>query len=388
MRIRACALAFLVLSAPVICHVPDAVAQGSAADPFTDMARQRFQEGVQLFDQGKYEEARAAFLQAYALKKHPAVLLNLAQSELRSGHPVEAARHFSQFLRENPNADPGERKAAQDGLTVARTKTGRIDVQVDVEGADVFVDDELVGRAPLPEAVDAAPGMRTVEVRMPGRPPQSAQASVEVGQVSTVNMSMGGAAAGAPGAPAKPGEEGSGSEESFSVSTEGRKPFVDWFMEEKVAWATGGAAVLGLGMGIGFALAARSASNNADNIAGQIKVVAERDEELKNYEGFDRTGNPCADPVPVTADTNYAPACQQLQDNLDARDTDKTLSTVGFVLAGLGAAGTGVLYFVQTQPGEQEPGTVASRRKEPSPTTMVAPVIGPQIRGFAVGGTF
>ena len=56
------------------------------------MARRRFQEGVKFFDQKKFEEARAAFLQAYALKHHPAVLLNLAQSEIRSGHPLEAAR--------------------------------------------------------------------------------------------------------------------------------------------------------------------------------------------------------------------------------------------------------------------------------------------------------
>jgi hypothetical protein len=33
---------------------------------------------LMLFDKGKYEEARLSFLQAYTLKKHPAVLLNLA----------------------------------------------------------------------------------------------------------------------------------------------------------------------------------------------------------------------------------------------------------------------------------------------------------------------
>jgi hypothetical protein len=180
-----------------------------------------------------------------------------------------------------------------------------------------------------------------------------------------------------------PGETGGG-EEGFTVSTEGRKPFVDWFVEDKVAWATAGATVVGLGMGIGFALAARSASNNADNIAGQIKVVAERDRDLENYQGLDRTDNPCADPIPVTSSTNYSPACSQLQDNLDARDTDKTLATVGFVLAGVGAAGTGVLYFVRTQPGE-EPVTEA---KAPEPTTIVAPVLGPHVQGLAIGGTF
>lgn len=382
MRIRACALALIVLSAPVISFAPKAVAQG-AADPFTDMARQRFQEGVRLYDQGKYEEARAAFLQAYALKKHPAVLLNLAQSELRSNHPVEAARHFSEFLRDNPSAEAAERKAAQDGLTAARTQTGQIDVKVDVAGADVFVDGELVGRSPLAEPVDVAPGSRKVEARFPGHPTQTVDVTAQVGQVSPATLTMG-----APGGPTPPptaGPEGGGEDGAYSVSTEGRQPFVDWFVEDKVAWATAGAAVVGLGMGIGFALAARSASNNADNIAGQIKVVAERDDELTNYKGFDRTSNPCAAPIPVTSGTDYAPACSQLQDNLDARDTDKTLSTVGFVLAGLGAAGTGVLYFVRSKPAETES---VAMSKPPEPTTVIAPVIGPDIRGFAIGGTF
>jgi tetratricopeptide (TPR) repeat protein len=375
MRIRACAFVLIALSMPAIAVAPDVAAQASG-DAFTDMARQRFQEGVRLFDQGKFEEARAAFLQAYALKKHPAVLLNLAQSELRSDHPVEAARHFSEFLRDNPNADPAERKAAEDGLASARTKTARVDVKVDVDGAEVFIDGELVGRAPLPEAVDVAAGTRTVEVRVGGRPPQTAEASASIGQVQTVTLTFGVPTTQDP--VTKPDDTG------IEVSTEGRKPFVDWVIEDKVAWATGGATVLGLGLGIMFAAFAQNASSNADSIAGQIKVVAERDPELENYDGFDRSRNPCADPIPITSRTNYAPACSQLQDNLDTRDTDKTVATVGFVVAGLGAVSTGVLYFLRTDPDKSASST-ASR----SPAnTIVAPVFGPDIRGLSIGGTF
>jgi tetratricopeptide (TPR) repeat protein len=375
MRIRACAFVLIALSMPAISFAPDATAQASG-DAFTDMARQRFQEGVRLFDQGKFEEARAAFLQAYALKKHPAVLLNLAQSELRSDHPVEAARHFSEFLRDNPNADPAERKAAEDGLASARTKTARIDVKVDVDGAEVFIDGDIVGRAPLPEAVDVAAGIRKVEVRVGGRPPQTADASASIGQVQTVTLTFGVPNA-TPDPVAKPDDAG------VELSTEGRKPFVDWVIEDKVAWATGGATVLGLGFGIMFAAFAQNASSNADSIAGQIKVVAERDPELENYDGFDRRKNPCADPIPITSRTNYSPACSQLQDNLDTRDTDKTVATVGFVVAGLGAVSTGVLYFLRTEP-EKSPSTAS---RSPA-STIVAPVFGPGIRGLSIGGTF
>src|SRR6185503_3408313 len=79
----------LILLFPLLAH----------ADGDTDMARQRFNEGVHFFDRGEYDKARGAFLQAWALKRHPAVLLNLAQSSLRSHHEAEAARYFEEYLR-------------------------------------------------------------------------------------------------------------------------------------------------------------------------------------------------------------------------------------------------------------------------------------------------
>ena len=51
------------------------------ADGETLVARQRFEEGVKHYDAKEYDKARLAFLQAYLLKAHPAVLLNLAPSD-------------------------------------------------------------------------------------------------------------------------------------------------------------------------------------------------------------------------------------------------------------------------------------------------------------------
>ena len=97
MRNRACLTALLVVVSQALVPVSPAHAQDE--DAVTDMARRRFQEGVKFFDQKRYDEARAAFLQAYALKHHPAVLLNLAQSEIRSGHPVEGLATFGVLAR-------------------------------------------------------------------------------------------------------------------------------------------------------------------------------------------------------------------------------------------------------------------------------------------------
>ncbi|MBI5535076.1 MAG: PEGA domain-containing protein [Deltaproteobacteria bacterium] len=400
MNLRPFAFALVVALSPAILPTTVVEAQGEKADPFTDMARQRFQEGVKLYDAKKYEEARAAFLQAYALKKHPAVLLNLAQSELKSNHPVDAARHFSQYLQENAAASAAERKTAEQGLAEARLKTGRVQVEVNVAGAEVFVDDELVGKAPLHEAIDVGPGAHKVEARFSGYPNATGQVNATTGQVVALSLkldkagstaaviaptappaSSGGSEPGAIVPPAGTETPGAGtpppggSDQGVTLSTEGRKPFLQWMATDKVAWATGGVTVIGVGMGIIFSVLANSASSSADNIAGQIRAVASRDEGLAK---IGRQNNPCADPVAVTG-TDYHQACSQLKDNLDKRDTDKNVAIAGWVIGGVGAGATVVAYFLRSKPKPGAP---------PAATTHFVPVVTPAWSGLTFGGTF
>lgn len=109
------------------------------ADATTTAARARFQEGVELFDHGDYEAARVAFLQALALKRHPVVLLNVAQCALRTNRPLEAKRNFEAFLSEAANATPAQKEEARKGIADASLKTPRIVVDAEA-GRRVIVD--------------------------------------------------------------------------------------------------------------------------------------------------------------------------------------------------------------------------------------------------------
>src|SRR5580704_16747353 len=120
MRTRSVALALLVAFAPATFSVAG-LAQ-TTDDPTIKAARARFNEGVDFYDKGQYENARAAFMQAYALRKHPAVLVNLAQSDLHSGHALEAAKYFQQYLRDSTSLSAVQRADAEKGLAEARTK--------------------------------------------------------------------------------------------------------------------------------------------------------------------------------------------------------------------------------------------------------------------------
>lgn len=130
------------------------------------MARARFKEGVAFYDAGKFEQARMSFLQAYALKTHPLVLINVALSCLKSGHAVEASRDFRQFLVDGKDLTEKQLADATDGLRQALAQVGQIAVSVDSK-AEVTVDAEPAGTAPLGDTLLVEPGAHTVGIRAP-----------------------------------------------------------------------------------------------------------------------------------------------------------------------------------------------------------------------------
>ena len=135
-----------------------------ASAAMTAAARARFAEAVQLYGKKKYDKALAAFVQAYALTGNPSVLINLGLTSLKMNDPLRAAYYFSQYLRDVPDAPSDTKRRALNGLAEARKSLGSVDV-VAPEGAEVSVDGESVGRAPLATAVDVLPGHHTVSVK-------------------------------------------------------------------------------------------------------------------------------------------------------------------------------------------------------------------------------
>jgi hypothetical protein len=173
------------------------VVQGSpeppapGVDAATDDAKKRFQEGIKFFDERQYERARVAFLQAYALKRHPDILLNVAQCEVAGGRPLEASWHLRDFLRDPATSTHPKRVDAERSLAEVRSKLGRIQVRVDVNGANIFVDDTPFGVSPLPEAIDVAPGGHLVEARINKGEVVSRTVNAPAGQTVVVELPLG-----------------------------------------------------------------------------------------------------------------------------------------------------------------------------------------------------
>jgi len=355
-------------------------------DATTEMARQRFREGVGYYDKLDYEKARLAFLQAYALKPHPSILLNLAQSELRGGRSAEAANHFTEYLKTNTEASKAERQEAELGLAAAKSKVGEVNVNVDANGAQVTVDGEDKGTSPLAGPLFLLPGAHTIDAKMEDKH-ASKSVTAAAGQTANVNLSLkAGAAAAAPPPPAaagaseeaepaekepaeeaEPAEPAAGTEANASAeaSTGGRKNFFNWWVHSPVAIAGTVVGGVGVALGVTFAALAHKDYANADSYKSDILTqwnalfVDPGPPSHPNQDSnlFPSGTLPCALPDNAAQvfmahgqgqalASDYANACKKFSDAKNAGDTKKTIAIVSGVVGGVALVGTVVYYFI------------------------------------------
>jgi hypothetical protein len=382
-KLRPIAAALLLTLAPASFGAPNLQAQ-TADDPTTVAARARFKEGVALSEQGRYEDARAAFLQAYALKKHPDVLLNLADSCLKSNHVLEAERYFSQYLREATDAKAEKRQAAEKGRADARAKLGRIEVSAP-SGTEVTIDSDRVGTTPLDGPVFVEAGAHTVKFKGADGATDSQSISVLAGQQRTATFGKGGATPPATTTPptttpptttpptTTPPTDGTnttttttppGGSVDTTTPTKKSNPLAPPKNMVPV-YIGGGVALVSFGVAIAVGVISKGAAQDSAN-----KVAAD-------IRAHNPPAHVCGPPV---ASSNFAAACSALTSDNNDVNTDATIGNIAIGVGVVAVIGTVIYYF-------------AAPKKDPAETTkatapIVTPIIGPRIGGLSVTASF
>ncbi len=416
MKVRTCAWACsLMLTAPLIAGVapgwlPDALAPSAAhaQDKVTELAREKFKEGVKAYDSGQFEQARTLFLQAYALKRHPAVLLNLGQSEMKAGYIEDGGNHLQQFLREHGEATPEQKAAANAGIQEAQRKTGFVIVIVDADDADVGIDGQSIGQSPLLDPYFVRPGKHTVSAAKAGKT-GSTEVEVKRGVATPVTVNTGAPssvvapvpapvptptpspapiAAPAPlpepqAYPPPPGPGGPPMGPGYTIPPDSggdsgeRQAFFPWFADTPLAWVGAGITGAGLIGTIAFGIAAADASASAEDVTTAIQAEQARFANDPAAPGHvPSTRQPCGPEDDPSGDiAYYREACNQLRDNIDAYDADLIGVAVFATVGGLALAGTIVYYFIDS-PGKG------------SASLQIAPIVGSDTQGMALTGRF
>jgi hypothetical protein len=308
-----------------------AFADPSAADRAT--ARTLAQEGQQALDAKKYGVAVDKFFRADALVHAPTLLLGLARAQVGLGRIVEAQENYNRIVREGvlPGSPRPWAKAVEDAAKEVEAISPRIPwVTITVLGPtnpEVVIDSTPVPNASLGVKRPVNPGNHTIKASADGFLPGEKAISLAEGQTLAVTIELELAPPDAPvaKAPARSFE----TTPTSSGSTRKTLAFV--------ALGVGGA-----GLAVG-------------GVAGVIAMG-------KHAKLVDACPDGTCDPTTEGS-------------NLSSYHTFGTISTVGFIVGGVGAA-TGVILLL-TQPKDSA---------TPPSTARVSPFVG--LGNAGVRGTF
>jgi hypothetical protein len=161
----------------------------SRAQPPEDTADVSFRQGTELYRQGQYQAAREALARAFALKQTFDIAAALGFAEIKLEHWRAAATSLAWALRNwAPTGKAASRESAAHWLDVAKTHIATLTILVD-RGADVAVDGNAVGKAPLDDSVFVEPGHHVVAAHL-GAKTANADVEVPAGATQPVRLAL------------------------------------------------------------------------------------------------------------------------------------------------------------------------------------------------------
>ncbi|MEP7123536.1 MAG: PEGA domain-containing protein [Byssovorax sp.] len=151
-----------------------------------------YKQGVRLYSDKKWADAKAAFVSAFALNPTFDVAFNLGSAEFQLGEHREAAEHLAFALRSWPltSAVSGLRSIAQQRLDESKTFVATITVKVNVAHAEVVVDGKSAGQSPLKGEVFLAPGAHTIVALLDGYDGAKTTMQAEKGSTKTITLEL------------------------------------------------------------------------------------------------------------------------------------------------------------------------------------------------------
>lgn len=312
--LTAMAIGAVLAAAPALAQTPE------------EEARVHFEQGIALFEDGKFEQAAIAFERAYEIAPSFKILWNIGQVENELGHFAAAFDAYTRYLAEGEGRIPVSRAAkARKEIKRLEALVGKIRVDSEVGGALIFIDGRKQGATPLDEPVFVDLGEHEVVAKTGGDMIHRELVKVAGGEEVVVEIKAGVSKIEPVG-----GDEG---EEGSEGDSDGPKRVWTW-----VALGVGGAA-LAAGGAIGGVVMSKASDLEDDCPDKQCDTEAWK--EVGKAENLAMTSN---------------------------------------ILFGVGAAAVVagvVLFFVE--PGGDD---------EEDPAVSLAPTIGPQGAGLSLGGRF
>jgi hypothetical protein len=181
----------LVLSV-LVCSSVLAQEQSSPAPSAAEQeASVHFERGVQLYKEQAFRAALVEFQRAYDLAPDYRLLYNLGRAKYQLQDYLGAAQSFEPYLVQGGTEIPVERRTqVEETLASLKTRIARISVELNREGADIFVDELKIGTAPLASLVLINVGRHRVSARTSDGAVAAEFVDVAGGDVAQVKLTL------------------------------------------------------------------------------------------------------------------------------------------------------------------------------------------------------
>jgi hypothetical protein len=167
------------------------VASGQAiGDADRAAAKEHFARGVELAKAKNYAGALSQFEEAYEVAPFAVILYNLGVAHAKLDHPVEAVHALEKVIAEPGKLRADRLRRAKEIVAQQTKRIGHISFAVDQAGAQIRVDGETVGKAPLRDPHPVATGMHFVEVVKRGFAPFRKELKIAGGATDTVTVTL------------------------------------------------------------------------------------------------------------------------------------------------------------------------------------------------------
>jgi hypothetical protein len=304
------------------------LAQAEPSPAELSTARQAFENAVALESEQQWAEAIVKLRQALAIKDTPGLRFHLAHCEERQGRLVEAALDYDQassLITQGAKA-PDVQKLLAPASAELKRRIPHLSVVIptEVSNAVAEVDGKAWPPSELAFGVALDPGPHQLKVSASGRTPFERAFALKEGSQLSIRAELEESptpAATLPAATSPATQSLQSSVNNFEAvpPTPGpssrTSPKLYLMLGESVV------TVAGLALGLGYALAESSARDRARSAQGHIDSVAQGNSGACN-----------------SADPSLSGPCSELRGAIADHDRDVTVSTVGFVCAGVGAA--------------------------------------------------
>ncbi len=187
-----CVLICLALPfAPAPALAEEEVTSDAAASANLLDAGQHYDAGLKLYAEGEYPLAVIEFDRAYELVPDYRVLYNIGQVRLQLANYARAHRALTQYLKEGADRIAEERRASvMADLQMLASRTATLKVETNVNGAELLVNDLVVGVSPLSEPLLLDAGEHRLSARKVGYHTRITQVTLAGRDASSVRLEL------------------------------------------------------------------------------------------------------------------------------------------------------------------------------------------------------